>query len=198
MVSQSGSVLPLLLRDVGGGFLPESVRQTAGRAFGSQSDGGRPMSLEARERVTAAAVTEGEAPPLQPSLANNQQTRDTARPLAQGSGQVAKWPEMGESAETQRQAEKAGEGIAESPTSFLRSGGYCFVHPFTGQFLCSLTNSLVSIPQTHVCQGQGGTGSQAPVVGQALNRLTAPLCEAWQREVVCPFYKQGNGGSEGE
>lgn len=157
------------------------------------------MSLEARERVTAAAVTVGEAPPLQPSvLANNQQARDTARPLAQGSGQVAKWPEMGESAETQRQAEKAGEGIAESPANFLRSAGYCFVHPFTGQFLCSLTNSLVSSPQTHVCQGQGGTGSQAPVVCQALNRLTAPLWEAWQREVICPFYKQGNGGSEGE
>lgn len=72
------------------------------------------MSLEVRERATAAAVT-GDAPPLlSTGLANHQQMTDTTHPLGQSSGSVTAWPEMGESAKAQRKAEKAGEGLLKA------------------------------------------------------------------------------------
>lgn len=81
-----------------------------------------PMSLEVRERATAAAVSAGDAPPLlSTGFANHQQVTDTTRPLGQSSGSVATWPEMGESAKAQRKAEKAGEGLLKAlPASSVK------------------------------------------------------------------------------
>lgn len=116
MVSQSGSVLPLLLRDVGGGFLPESVRQTAGRAFGSQSDGAVPCHWRP-ERGSRLQLSQWERPlPFSPQcsqIISRQGTLHALWPRAQARWQSGqKW---GSPRKPRGKQKRPGKGLPRAP-----------------------------------------------------------------------------------
>ena len=123
IVSRSGFVPPLLLGDVRG-RLPARVREAdGGGVFGSQDDVMLAHVTGGQREGQAVAVTVGDAPPvLSTVLANNQQARDTARPLGQElrqGGKVARNEGVHESPE---ESKKGRERLLKAPSATCAKG----------------------------------------------------------------------------